>query len=332
MLKGQASLSEPVVPAHCEVVYNLRCDMSASVTNVTVADSPAPPVSDNVAETVHETIIEPTTGWIGLNWRELIASRELLYFLIWRDLKVRYKQAILGVGWVVVQPVLNMILFTVIFGSAAGLNSRLKGHESQYSVFVFVALLPWQLFATALNSGGMSLVNQQNMLKKIYFPRLYVPTAAVGGAMVDLFIAFVIVLILAVFKGLTFTPLIFWLPALLLLTLMHALGAAYLLSALTVRYRDFRFLIPFISQVLMYVSFVAFPPSLVGNTKWKWLLLFNPMYGVVASWRKCLLGFPDALSGFDVRYLASAIIGGALLLLVGVYVFRRTERNFVDIA
>jgi lipopolysaccharide transport system permease protein len=232
-----------------------------------------------------------------------------------------------------VQPVMNMILFTLVFGSAAGLNQRLKGHENQYSVFVYAALLPWQLFATAISSGGMSLVNQQNIVKKIYFPRLYVPTAAVGGALTDMAISFVIVIGLAAFKHVTFSPLLLlMLPLLVLLTLLNALGVAYLLSALTVRYRDFRFLIPFMSQVLMFVSFVAFPPALVGNSKWKWLLLFNPMYGVVAAFRKCILNFPDSVTGFAPQYLISSIVGGLLLFWVGLFVFRRTERNFADIA
>ncbi|MDB5289244.1 MAG: type transporter [Phycisphaerales bacterium] len=310
--------------------------VSASATKIPVSQMTSfqPPADVSAAGGgERETIIEPTKGWIGINWREMFQSRELLYFLVWRDLKVRYKQAVLGVGWVVLQPVMNMILFTLVFGSAAGLNQRLKDHANEYSVFVYAALLPWQLFATAISSGGMSLVNQQNIVKKIYFPRLYVPTAAVGGALTDMAISFVIVMGLAAFKHVSFSPLmLLMLPLVVLLALLNALGVAYLLSALTVRYRDFRFLIPFMSQVLMFVSFVAFPPSLVGNSKWKWLLLFNPMYGVVAAFRKCILNFPDEVTGFAPQYLVSSVIGGLLLFWVGLFVFRRTERNFADIA
>jgi len=279
-----------------------------------------------------ETIIQPTRGWIGINWAEMFHSRELLYFFIWRDLKVRYKQAVLGVGWVVLQPIMNMIMFTVVFGSAAGLNKRLTGYENFYAIYVYAALLPWQLFAAALNTGGMSLVSQQHILKKIYLPRLFVPTSAVGGAVVDLLVSFCILFILAALKGVMLSPLTLLLPALLALSLLNALGVSYLLSALTVRYRDFRFLIPFLSQLLMFVSFVAFPPSLMGNSKWRWLLLFNPMYGVIATWRKCLLGFPDAITGFSPRYLVASIVGGLILFVTGLMVFRRTERTFVDIA
>jgi lipopolysaccharide transport system permease protein len=304
-----------------------------AVQEISPPPSRAPEAPQDNEPGAFETIIQPTRGWIGINWAEMFHSRELLYFFIWRDLKVRYKQAILGVGWVVVQPIMNMIMFTVVFGSAAGLNSRLgKGHEHEYSVYVYAALLPWQLFAAALNNGGMSLVSQQHILKKIYLPRLFVPTAAVGGAVIDLLVSFCILFILAAFKGMWLSPWALLLPVLLGLSLLNALGVAYLLSALTVRYRDFRFLIPFLSQLLMFVSFVAFPPSLMGNSKWKWLLLFNPMYGVIATWRKCLLGFNDSLTGFSIRYLVASIVGGLILFVIGLIVFRRTERTFVDIA
>src|SRR5665213_30068 len=281
----------------------------------------------------HETIIQPTGGWIGVNWRELFEGRELLYFLIWRDLKVRYKQTILGVGWVVLRPIMDMILFTIVFGSAAGLNKRLGGHEHQYAVFVYAALLPWQLFSSAMNSGGLSLVNQQNILKKIYFPRLYVPTAAIGGTLVDMAISFCIVLALALWSHVALSPmLLLMLVPLMAILLLNSLGVAYLLSALTVRYRDFRFVIPFVSQVLMWGSFVAFPPSLLGNSRWKFLLFFNPMYGVIAGFRKAILNFPNDLIGWDPRYLISSVVGGLLFMVLGLFVFRRTERNFADIA
>lgn len=286
-----------------------------------------------ISQMEHETIIQPTRGWIGVNWRELLEGRELLYFLVWRDLKVRYKQAILGVGWVVLQPIMNMILFTLVFGSAAGLNKRLAGHEHQYAVFVYAALLPWQLFSVAMNGGGLSLINQQGILKKIYFPRLYVPTATVGGALTDMGISFCIVMILAIWSHVALSPvLLLMLIPLLALLLLNALGAAYLLSAITVRYRDFRFLIPFASQVLMWGSFVAFPPSLIGNSRWKFLLFFNPMYGIIAGFRKAILNFNDDVIGWDPRYLISSAIGGVVLMTIGLAVFRRTERNFADIA
>ena len=278
------------------------------------------------------SFIQPTRGWISVNWREMLDARELLFFFIWRDLKVRYKQAILGVGWVVMQPILNMVMYTIVFGSAAGLSKRLAPHEADYSVFVFAALLPWQLFAQALSNGGMSLVSQQNIVKKMYFPRLFVPTSAVGGALVDMAISFVVVMLLAAWNHVGFSPMLLFLPFLVLLALLNSLGIAYLMSALTVKYRDFRFLIPFMGQVLMFASFVAFPPSIIEG-RWKWLLLGNPMYGVVSGFRRCILpNLSDETLGFDWIYLVSSLIGGLILFFVGIYVFRRTERTIADIA
>ncbi len=309
--------------------------MSVSATDLPVpqtlpAQAPDPSFALPIGE--HEIVIEPTRGWIGVNWRELLEGRELLYFLIWRDLKVRYKQAILGVGWAVVVPIMNMVLYTIIFGNAAGLNKRLPGHERQYNVYVYAALLPWGLFASAMTLGGLSLVNQQNILKKIYFPRLFVPTAAVGAALVDMAISFVIVFVLALFKGVTLTPYVLFLPLLVLLTIVISLGVAYLLSALTIKYRDFRFLINFMTQILVFLSFVAFPPTLVAGSRLRYLLVLNPMYGVIAAFRKCILGWPDDVTGYNWIYLASSIIGAGVLFVIGIFVFRRTERNFADIA
>ncbi len=290
--------------------------------------APAP-----VPAPVFEQVIQPTRGWIGVNWREMFEGRELLYFLIWRDLKVRYKQAILGIGWVVINPIMSMIMYTLVFGNAAGLNNRLPGHKHEYSVFVYSALLPWQLFAYALSSGGMSLVSQQNIVKKIYFPRLFIPTATVGGAIVDMAISFVIVIILAIWNHIPFSPMLLMLPLFIALGLLNSLGAAYLLSGLTVKYRDFRFLIPFMSQVLMFASFVAFPPALVDGSKWKWLLYANPMYGVVAGFRRCILSdFSSTDIGFAWSYVLSSFIGGLILFVLGIFIFRRSERSFADIA
>jgi len=284
-------------------------------------------------ESESETVIAPSAGWIGVNWGELVRGRELLYFLIWRDIKVRYKQAMLGAAWVVLQPLFNIVLFTLVFGRVAGFDKWLgPGWEAAYPVFVLAALLPWQLFATALNGGGMSLLAQQNILTKIYFPRLYVPTSVVGGALVDLAISLLFVAVLMVWfrvapsRGLTL------LLPLLALTIGCALGAAYLFSALTVTYRDFRFLIPFIGQVWMYASFVAFPPYFL-SPKLRLVLSLNPMYGIVAAWRRVLLpGIPDRVTGWDPRCLGISVLVAAGLLALGLFYFRRTERRFADIA
>jgi len=280
-----------------------------------------------------ETVIAPSAGWIGVNWGELLRGRELLYFLIWRDIKVRYKQAMLGAAWVVLQPLFNIVLFTLVFGRVAGFDKWLgPGWEAAYPVFVLAALLPWQLFATALNGGGMSLLAQQNILTKIYFPRLYVPTSIVGGALVDLAISLLFVAVLMVwFRVAPSWGLTLLLP-LLALTIGCALGAAYLFSALTVTYRDFRFLIPFIGQVWMYASFVAFPPYFL-SPKLRLVLSLNPMYGIVAAWRRVLLaGIPDKVTGWDPRCLGISMFVAAGLFALGLFYFRRTERRFADIA
>jgi lipopolysaccharide transport system permease protein len=318
-------------------------DMSVSATKIPVSrmtvmeggvDAPAPAATAHVApaaDAENELVIEPKRGWIGLNWGELVRSRELLYFLIWRDIKVRYKQAVLGVAWAVLQPALQMIVFTLIFGVAA----RFKHHlPVPYAVFVLCGLLPWQLFATSLNTGGMSLVNQQHLLTKIYFPRLFIPTAVIGGALMDMGVAALLFAGMLLFSGITPTWEFLFLPLLLALSLLMSLGMAYLLSALTVTYRDFRFVIPVLSQLWMWLSFVAFPAKLVENFRHKWLFALNPMYSVVAAYRKALLGhkLSDAEIGWDLRYLTLSVAMALALFVLGLFYFRRTERRFADFA
>lgn len=284
------------------------------------------------ASACDELVIEPRRGWIAVDWRELWRSRELLYFLVWRDIKVRYKQAVLGIAWAVLQPAVQMLVFTLIFGLAAGFRTKLTGVP--YSVFVLSGLLPWQLFATALGMGGMSLVNQQHLLTKIYFPRLFIPTSVVGGALVDFAVASVLFLVLLVAGGLVPTWGVVLLPLLLALTVMLSLGMAYVLSALTVTYRDFRFIIPFLAQIWMWVSFVPFPPELIKDSRWKWTLAFNPVYSIVAAFRKVLLGnrVTDAQIGWDARYFAASVAITIAVFVLGLFYFRRTERRFADIA
>ena len=291
------------------------------------------PSTANSESHASETVIAPSSGWVGVNWGELLRGRELLYFLIWRDIKVRYKQAMLGAAWVVLQPLFNIILFTLVFGRVAGFDKWLgPGREAAYPVFVLAALLPWQLFATALNGGSMSLLAQQNILTKIYFPRLYVPTSVVGGALVDMGISLLFVAALMVWFHVAPSWGLAFLPLLLVLTIVCSLGVAYLFSAATILYRDFRFLVPFIGQVWMYASFVAFPPYFI-SPKWRLVLSVNPMYAIVAGWRRILLpDIPDQVSGWDARYLAVSVIVTFGLFVLGLFYFRRTERRIADIA
>ena len=293
----------------------------------------AEPASRDTAAAETETVIAPSKGWIGINWGELLRGRELLYFLVWRDIKVRYKQAMLGAAWVVLQPLFSMVLFTLVFGSAAGFSQRLGPQWGpKYALFVFTAMLPWQLFATGLSAGGMSLLAQQNILTKIYFPRLYVPTSVVGGALLDMSISMIFVIGLMAWFHVAPSWTVVLLPLLLLLTMACALGAGCLFSALTVTYRDVRFLLPFIGQVWMYASFVAFPVGIVGP-RWRILLALNPMFGIVAAWRQMLMGgAPTEMTGWRPLFLVSSILVTAGLFFLGVFYFRRTERRFADIA
>lgn len=302
-----------------------------------IAAVPQPLVQQKMPETVEsETIIAPSRGWIAVNWLELFRSRELLYFLIWRDVKVRYKQAVLGAAWVVLQPLFSMVLFTLLFGNVAGFRQQMGNFwGSRYSLFVFVAMLPWQLLFTGLNAGGLSLLNQTHLLTKIYFPRLYVPTSVVGGALFDFVISAIFVVVLMVWYHVPPSWWLLLLPVLLLMTIACSLGAAFLFSALTITYRDFRFLIPFMGQVWMWASFVAFPPSILGHMSWKKAVFLglNPMYGIIAGWRKALLGgIPDELSGWHTGFFLSSLVVTTALFLLGLFYFRRTERRFADIA
>jgi len=333
--------------------------MSASAAELPVSPAttlePPPPhpverdVADDTADIPHpspsavepqgdaiELIIEPRKGWIGIDWQELFRNRELLYFLVWRDIKVRYKQAVLGVGWAVLQPVVQMVVFTLIFGIAA----RMRGSLPQglpYSVFVLSGLIPWQLFVTSLGGGGMSLVNQQHLLTKIYFPRLFIPTSVAGGALMDMGISSVLFVVLLAINGIAPTWGVLLLPPLLVLTLLVSLGMSYLLAALTVTYRDFRFLIPFMAQIWMWVSFVAFPPPHAVETwRWRWVLAFNPMYPIISAYRKILLGgvpgMEDWMIGWHWSYLWASIATSVAIFLLGLFYFRKTERRFSDIA
>src|SRR5882724_5396895 len=256
------------------------------VSSMTIATSPpveahplAPP---SLEPTGADVVLAPSKGWIAVDWRELFRSRELLYFLVWRDVKVRYKQAVLGAAWVVLQPLFNMVLYTLLFGGVAHFSRDMGDWGRSYALFVFVAMLPWQLVSTGLSNGGMSLLNQTHLLTKIYFPRLFVPTSVVGGALFDFAISAVFVIVLMFWFHVPPSPWIVLAPFLLALTLACSLGAAYLFSALTITYRDFRFLIPFMGQIWMWGSFIAFPPTtqIIGHITWKKALVLglNPMY------------------------------------------------------
>jgi lipopolysaccharide transport system permease protein len=273
-------------------------------------------------ETVPITEIRASGGRVRLGLRGLIEYRELLYFLVWRDVKVRYKQTALGAAWAVLQPFLTMIVFSVFFGRLAGVPSD----GIPYPIFAYTALLPWQLFSNALSESGNSLVANQQLIKKVYFPRLVIPLSAVIGGLVDFGIAFVILLGMLAYYGIAPSAAVLTLPIFLLLAAATALAVGIWLAALNVRYRDVRHTIPFLVQFWLFATPIAYSSSLVPE-KWRVLYGLNPMAGVVEGFRWALLGKRSGI-GPLVFVSVAAIV---LLLLGGLFYFRRMEKTFADV-
>jgi lipopolysaccharide transport system permease protein len=269
-----------------------------------------------------EIVIEPSRGWVPLKLDELWQYRELLFFLIWRDLKVRYKQASLGIAWAVIQPLMTMVIFSVIFGHLA----KLPSEGIPYPVFSYAALLPWQLFSGALTRSGSSLVGNATLLTKVYFPRLIIPLSATIGGLVDFSISFLVLLGLMLFYGMAPTWAILWLPLLIVFTLVTALSVGLWLSALNVQYRDVQHIIPFIIQAWMYASPVAYSAELIPSGPWRFVYGLNPVAGVIQSFRWALLGAnpPGELMLVSVGMVMT-------LLVTGLYYFRRMEKVFADV-
>lgn len=267
------------------------------------------------------TIIRPPRGWQLLNWREVWAYRELLWVLTARDIKVRYKQTVLGAAWAIVRPVLTMLIFSVLFGYMA----KMPSDGLPYPVFVYAALLPWTFFAAAISTSGQSLVGSSHLVSKVYFPRLIIPLSSVGAGLVDLAISTVVLLLMMLWYGVGWTVNLFAAPLLVAGLVFAALGVGTLLSALTVAYRDFTHLTPFMVQIWMYVTPVVFPASLVPE-KWKWLLFLNPMTGLIEGFRSAFLGRP-----FDLTGLTTSLAIAAVVFVIGVAYFEKVERRFADI-
>ena len=267
-------------------------------------------------------VIQPSVGWVPVRLGELWEYRELLYFLVWRDIKVRYKQTALGAAWAVIQPFFSMVVFSVFFGRLAGLPSE----GVPYPVFTYCALVPWTYFATALTQSSNSLVDHARLITKVYFPRLMVPAAAVIAGLVDLAIAFAVLVGLLVYYGITPTAALLFLPAFVLLAALTALAVGLWLSALNVQYRDVRYTIPFLVQFWLFVTPVAYSSTLVPE-RWRALYALNPMTGVVEGFRWALLGERDA-PGVMVAVSAVSVL---LALVGGLLYFRRMEKRFADV-
>jgi lipopolysaccharide transport system permease protein len=256
-----------------------------------------------------------------LDWRELWAYRELLWVITARDIKVRYKQTVLGATWAIIRPFLTMVIFSVVFGHLAKMPS--DGYP--YPVFVYAGLLPWIFFAAAISASGQSLVGSAHLVNKVYFPRLIIPLSSVGTGLVDLLISAAVLLAMMFWYGVGLTWQIVAAPLLLTALIFTALGIGTLLAALTVAYRDFTHLTPFLVQIWMYVTPVIFPVNLVPE-RWQWLLYLNPLTGLVEGFRSAFLGKPFDFSGICLSLAVSVVV-----LVIGVAYFERVERRFADI-
>ncbi len=272
--------------------------------------------------TTHHLRIQPSKGWVSLHLRELWEYRELLYFLIWRDIKVRYKQTVLGAGWAIIQPLFTMLVFSLFFGRLA----KVPSDGIPYPLFSYTALVPWTFFAQGLSQSSDSLVGSSNLIKKIYFPRLAIPIATVCAGMVDFALAFSVLLILCASYGVYPTAHILWLPLFMILALITALGVGLWLSAFNVKYRDVKYVVPFFTQVWMFATPIAYPSSLIQG-KWRIVYGLNPMAGVVESFRWALLGTKTAPGMMILISYCAAIA----ILVSGAFYFRRMEKTFADV-
>jgi lipopolysaccharide transport system permease protein len=273
-------------------------------------------------------VIEPTSGWLSLGLGEVREYRELLYFLVWRDVKVRYKQTLLGAAWAILQPTLTMVVFTLLFGKLASIGSD----GLPYPIFAYAGLLPWTFFAQGLGHSSESLVGSANLIRKVYFPRLVIPAASVLAGLVDFLFAFLVLIGLMAFYGVWPGMPVLFLPVLLALAFATALWIGMWLSALNVEYRDVRYVVPFFVQLWLFVTPVIYPSSKVAAMLAKygipsWVYGLNPMAGVVEGFRWALLGRGHG----PWSMIATSAAVASLLLVSGAFYFRRMERSFADV-
>jgi lipopolysaccharide transport system permease protein len=266
--------------------------------------------------------IKPTKGWASLKLKELWAYRELLYFFMWRDLKVRYKQTVLGASWSIIQPFFTMVVFSIIFGKIA----KMPSDGIPYPIFSYAGLVPWTFFAGGLNRASNSLVGNANLIKKVYFPRLCIPISSILSGIVDFILSFSMLIALMIYFGIMPTANIIWLPLLMLIALTTSLGVSLWLSALNVQFRDVGHIVPFLTQIWLFATPIVYPSSLLSEP-WRTIYGVNPMAGVVEGFRWALLGTNTAPGPIII---ISSIVSLALLISGSLY-FRRMEKNFADV-
>ncbi len=269
-----------------------------------------------------ETYIRPSRGWVSLQLRDLWAYRELLYFLTWRDIKVRYKQTLLGAAWAIIQPVLTMVVFSLFFGRLG----QMPSDGVPYPIFSFAALVPWQFFANGLAQASNSLITSANMIRKVYFPRLAMPLASVAAGAVDFALAFIVLLGLMWYFQTRLTANVFWLPVFVAMAVCTAVGAGLWLAAMNVQFRDIRYTVPFLTQLWLFITPIAYPSSLLDEP-WRTLYGLNPMAGVVEGFRWALLGVETPPGPMTA---VSALVA-LVLLVTGAFYFRRMEKTFADV-
>ena len=267
-------------------------------------------------------IIEPSKTWVPLKLRDLWEYRELLFFLTWRDVKVRYKQTLLGAAWAILQPLLTMLIFTVLFGGLAGIQTG----GIPYPLFAFGGLLIWTFFSNSVTNSGNSLVGSSNLITKIYFPRMIIPMAAVGAGLVDFILAFLIQAVLMAYYRVHVTWALVMIPPLALLAALLAVGVGMWLSALNVKYRDIRYAIPFLVQIWMFASPIIYPVSMLP-AKWRWVFMLNPLTGIIQNFRIALFGNQS----FEWNSLLISVAITLAVLVYSAFSFRRMERHFADI-
>jgi len=297
--------------SNATLTSNTNADTTEAVNFATGHALPSEPV----------VVIQAQRSFSLLKLRDIWAYRELLYFLTWRDVKVRYKQTALGAAWAILQPLFMMVIFTIFFGRLAGVDSS----GIPYPLYAFAGLVPWTFFSNALTASSNSLVGSANLITKVYFPRLIVPAAALLAGLVDFLLAFVLLVVMMIYYRVTPTIHLLFLPVLIVLTTLFTLGVGTWMSALNVKYRDVRFALPFLIQLWLFVSSVILPSSSIPP-KWRWIPLFNPMSAIIEAYRSSLFGLP-----FDWTAIGIASLLTLVVLVYATYAFGRVERSFADI-